>query len=133
MLYGFTQLTEENNLFSAFGKTWRLAGANFGQVMGLQMILMLITFSFLLVLSAPLIYMYTSILQWNFADTDVWSKGIIHFIELFIKTFAFNLIVPILTACAAYQYFSLKETADAEHLKKSIMLVGARLSKNSKA
>ncbi len=133
MLYGFTQLTEEKNLFSAFGETWRLAGANFGQVMGLQMILLLITFSFLLVLSAPLIYMYTSILQWNFADTDVWSKGIIHFIELFIKTFAFNLIVPILTACAAYQYFSLKETADAEHLKKSIALVGTRLSKNSKA
>lgn len=132
MLYGFTQLTEERNLFSAFGETWRLAAANFGQVMGLQMILLLITFSFLLVLSAPLIYMYTSILQWNFADTDVWSKGIIHFIELFIKTFAFNLIIPILTACAAYQYFSLKETADAEHLKKSIALVGTRLSKNSK-
>jgi uncharacterized membrane protein SpoIIM required for sporulation len=132
MLYGFTQLTEEKNLFSAFGETWRLAAANFGQVMGLQMILLLITFSFLLVLSAPLIYMYTSILQWNFADTDVWSKGIIHFIELFIKTFAFNLIIPILTACAAYQYFSLKETADAEHLKKSIALVGTRLSKNSK-
>lgn len=132
ILFAFTQLTEQKNIFSAFGETWRLAGANFGQTMGLQMILLLITFSFLLVLSAPLIYMYTSILQWNFADSDVWSKGIIHFIELFIKTFAFNLIIPILAASAAYLYFSLKEIADAEHLKKSIEQVGTRLSKNSK-
>lgn len=133
ILFTFTQLAEQKNIFSAFGETWRLAGTNFGQTMGLQMILLLITFSFLLVLSAPLIYMYTSILQWNFADSDVWSKGIIHFIELFIKTFAFNLIIPILAASAAYLYFSLKEIADADHLKRSIDMVGTRLSKNSKA
>jgi uncharacterized membrane protein SpoIIM required for sporulation len=132
LLYIFTQLTERSNLLDAFAQTWTLIRTNFGQVMGLQLILMLMSFSFLLVLSAPLIYMYTTILQWNFAETDVWSRGIVHFIELFIKTFAFNLIIPILAASVVYLYFSLKETDSAESLKKAIATVGSKFSKNSK-
>jgi predicted DNA repair protein MutK len=77
--------------------------------------------------------MYTSVLQWNFAETDLWAKHIVHFIELFIKTFAFNLIIPILVASAAYMYYSLSEILTADHLKHSITLVGNRLTKNSKS
>ncbi|SKC46549.1 stage II sporulation protein M [Ohtaekwangia koreensis] len=132
LLYTFSQLTEQSNLLDAFAQTWTLIRTNFGQVMGLQLILMLMSFSFLLVLSAPLIYMYTTILQWNFAETDVWSRGIVHFIELFIKTFAFNLIIPILAASVVYLYFSLKETDSAESLKKAIAMVGSKFSKTSK-
>ena len=129
LFYAFVQFTERTNIFSAFERTWNLLAANFGQVMGLQITLMLMAFSFLLVLSAPLLYMYTSILQWNFAQTDVWSRRVIHFIELFAKTIAFNLIIPILAASASYLYFSLAEVLSAQHLKNSIMTVGAKLSK----
>lgn len=133
LLFVYTQLSENSNIFSAFGKSWALMGANFGQVFGLQCILLLTAFSFLLVLSAPLIYMYTSVLKWNFAETDLWAKHIVHFVELFIKIFAFNLILPILVASAAYMYFSLLEVLTADHLRHAIATVGSRLTKNSKS
>lgn len=133
LLLAYTQLTENSNVFSAFGKNGALIGAHFGQVFGFQCILLLTAFSFLLVLSAPLIYMYTSVVRWNFAETDVWAKHIVHFIELFIKIFAFNLIIPILVASAAYMYFSLLEILTADHLRHAIDRVGTRLTKNSKS
>lgn len=133
LLFNYTQLTEHSTVFSAFGKSLTLLQANFGQVMGLQLILLLTAFSFLLVLSAPLIYMYTSVLQWNFAETDEWAKSIVHFVELFVKLFAFNLVIPILAASAGYLYFSLTEISTATHLKRSIAQVGNKLTKTGKA
>jgi len=133
LLFAYTQLTENTNIFTAFGKTWTLLAANFGQLFGLQFILLLTAFSFLLVLSAPLLYMYTSVLQWNFADTDQWAKSVVHFVELFIKIFAFNLVIPILVASAAYMYYSLSEILTADHLKESIAQVGSKLSKSSQS
>jgi uncharacterized membrane protein SpoIIM required for sporulation len=132
LLFVFTQLAEKANLAKGFSRTWSLASANFGQVIGLQLILVMISFSFLLVLSAPLIYINTSVLEWNFAESDTWAKQVIRFITLFIRIFGFNLILPILTACAAYLYFSLKEILSADHLKKSISMIGENLSKKIK-
>jgi uncharacterized membrane protein SpoIIM required for sporulation len=132
LILAFTQLTEDSNLLYGFSRTWSLSAANFGQVLGLQVILMLMSFSFLMILSAPILYMNTTILQWNFAKSDLWAKSIVHFVELFIKIIAFNLIVPLLAASAASMYFSLGEIISADNLKKAIANVGTRLSKSGK-
>jgi hypothetical protein len=76
--------------------------------------------------------MNTTILSWNFAKTDVWSKGIIEFIEIFFKIYAFNLIIPIFACSAGYLYYTLSEILSADNLKKSIMLVAAKGVKKSK-
>ncbi len=131
-LFAFTQLTEDRYLPQSISSGWDLATSNFGQVIGLQFILLLMTYSFLLILAAPLLYINITVLQWNFAKSDVWSKGIVHFVEVFIKIFAFNLILPIFAACSAYLYFSLREVLDAGHLKKSIALVGTSSSRHSR-
>lgn len=120
------------DIFSAISGAARVARKNFGQIMGLQLTLFLICFSFLLVLSAPLLYMYTTILKWNFANTDVWVHGIVNFIELLIKFMAFNLILPIVASCTAYLYFSLKEQGEANHLKTVISNVASKYFKNSR-
>lgn len=132
LLYSFIQLTEDTNLFSGFSRLWSLAGTNFGQVMGIHFILLLMSFSFLLVLSAPVLYFNTTVLQWNLAKTDTWSIGVIRFVEIFIKLIGFNLIMPILAGSAACLYFSLAEIQSAESLKKSIALVGNKILKTGK-
>jgi uncharacterized membrane protein SpoIIM required for sporulation len=132
LLYVFTQLTEKSNFINSLYKTWKLSTANMNQIMGLQFILLLLSFSFLLILSAPLIYMYTTVFQWNFAKTDLWARDIFNFIEIFIKLFAFNLLIPILASSAGYLYFTLREIATADQLKKSIAQVGSKLTKLKK-
>jgi uncharacterized membrane protein SpoIIM required for sporulation len=129
----FTLLSEGKNVLNGIVRTAEILKGNIGLIMGSQIILFMISFSFLIILSAPLLYMYTDILQWNFAKTDTWSKNIIGFIEIFIKNFAFNMILPIVAATASYLYFSLREITSADSLKESIAKVGARLSKISKA
>jgi uncharacterized membrane protein SpoIIM required for sporulation len=132
LLYAFTQLTENVNLLGGLVDTLKLCMGNFGRIMGLQFILLLMSFSFLLILSAPLLYINTSILEWNFAKSDVWSKSVIQFIEIFIKLFAFNLIIPVFAGSVANLYFSLREVVTAEHLKRSIALIGNKSSKKNK-
>jgi uncharacterized membrane protein SpoIIM required for sporulation len=132
LLLSFALFGERSSLSSGVAETSKLASEGFRQIMTLQWILVLMTFSFLLVLSAPLLYMNTTILQWNFAESDVWSKGIVRFIEIFVKLFAFNLIIPVFGSSAAYLFFSLREVSGAENLKKSILMVGARNLKGVK-
>jgi uncharacterized membrane protein SpoIIM required for sporulation len=132
LLYTFTQIEENTNLAESFSKTWKLCTENFGQVIGLQFILLLMSFSFLIILSAPLLYMNTSILEWNFAKSDVWSRNIIAFIGIFVKLFGFNLLLPLFAGSMAYLYFSMSEVVSASHLKQSIAMVGTRYSKKNR-
>ena len=133
LVLSFCQVTERDNLVNALWWTWKVISEGFGQVMGLLFILLMMSFSFLLVLSAPLLYMNTTILQWNFAETDIWSRNIVNFIEIFLKLFAFNLVIPVFAISAAYLYFSLKEVFTADNLKKSIGAIGSAHSKDIRA
>lgn len=129
LLLAYVQMSEQRNLFASIPRMWDLVSAQFGHVMGLQFTVLLMCFSFLLILSAPLIYIYTNILQWNFASTDTWSRNIVNFIELFIKIMAFQMIIPIVAASMAYLYHSLRESLSAEYLKETISGIGAKYQK----
>jgi hypothetical protein len=131
LLLAYVQMSEQRNLFASVPRTWDLVSAQFGQVMGLQFTVLLMCFSFLLILSAPLIYIYTNILQWNFASTDTWSRNIVNFIELFIKIMAFQMIIPIVAASMAYLYHSLRESLSAENLKETISGIDAKYQKRN--
>jgi uncharacterized membrane protein SpoIIM required for sporulation len=129
LLLAFIQHAEGKNLFQAIPRLFQLSGQNFGKVFGLQMIILLLMISFLMILSAPVLYFNMEILQWSFAKTDEWAKQVLTFIEIFIKMFGFNLTVPILAATSSFMYYSLKEITSAENLIKSISRVGTRISK----
>lgn len=133
LLAVFMLFAERANALSAVSRMATLVQENFGQVMGLQLTLFLLSFSFLLVLSAPLIYIYTDILTWNFAESDIWVQRIVNFIELFVKFMAFNLIIPIATAGCAYLYFSMKERLSAGNLKQRIASVAGKYMKTHRA
>src|SRR5262249_24837633 len=102
-----------------------LLGSNYSQVFVLHLVLLLIMFSFLMILSAPLIYMYLGIFKWNFAKADTWINDILSFIELFIKVLSYYMTLPIIAACSAYLYYSLSEIMDASNLRQSIETFGA--------
>lgn len=119
LLFGYTFFVKREaisfwNLYS------QVSGARTPQIIGLQFILLLLSFTFLLILSTPLIYMYSSILQWNFTEDDVWTQNAVRFFEVFIKTASFYLVVPIFTFSASFLFHSLYEVGSAQSLKKNI-------------
>lgn len=132
ILLSFTQFPESRNIPASVVRTFSLCSENIGQVLSLQFILLMMSLSFLMILSAPLLYMNTTIFQWNFAQTDEWSREILRFIEVFMKLFAFNLILPLFGSCFAYLYFSLREIHGAENLKSAIAGVGVKYEKGAR-
>lgn len=132
LLVAFTQFRENNLISASISRVVSMSSENFGQVLSLQLILLMMSFSFLLILSAPLLYMNLTILQWNFAETDVWSRGIVRFIEIFMKLLAFYLILPVFASSIAYLYFSLKEIHSAEYLRGAIGGVGHKYTKSAR-
>ncbi len=127
-----TQQTEGSLLPAAIGRSLNIGSANAGQVFGMQLIFVLLSFSFLIIISAPVVYLNTSILQWNFAESDTWSEDVIRFLGMFLKVLAFNLVLPVFAFGIACLYFSLKEIESATNLKKSILQMGARHAKEKK-
>ncbi len=129
---GFAQLTKSCNLIQGLAQGWELFGKNNNQGFTLQFIVLLLSFSFLLLLSAPLLYIHMNMLEWNFVKTDPSSQQIIHFLELFVKTFSFYLVLPLIAVSLSYLYFSQEEVGSASHLKESIAKMVTRRSKISK-
>ncbi len=86
-------------------------------------------FSFLMIASAPLIYMYLNMFKLNFAKTDEWVNDVLYFIEVFIKILLFYLLVPVIAASTAYFYYSQSEIMDASYLRKAIDSFGSAKSK----
>ena len=131
LLAAYVLINEHENFVVSIGRTAKLVSANFGQVMGLQLTLLLMCFSFLLILSAPLIYMYTSILQWNFAESDTWVNIVVQFIEVFCKIIAVQLITPLISISVAFLYHSLSEVESADNLKETITGISGKYKKRS--
>ena len=132
LLFAFTQSREETDIVRGLIKSCKLSAEGFGQAIGLHFILVTMSFSFLLILSAPLLYMNTSILQWNFAESDKWVSGVVRFIDIFARIFAVNLILPIFAISIGYLYFTLCEVLTADHLHGAIAQVGRRSNKGLK-
>lgn len=132
LLMSFTQLTEDTGLMYGISKGWGLFWNNARQAFELKAIIVLLSFSFLAVLSAPFFYIFTETLAWNFAESDTWARLIISFIETFIKIFSLYLVLPIFGAATAYLYFTLEEVDSATHLKLSIERMGTRTQKGKR-
>lgn len=122
----FVQYNQGTNIFKGLGESLAFSKEKPGQLIGLQLLLFVIMFSFLLILSAPLLYVNLEVVKWNFSEDDVWSHGIIDFIGKFVKILAFHLVLPIAVASAAYLYFSLKEVVTADYLKDAISRIGSK-------
>ncbi|HZY82670.1 MAG TPA: stage II sporulation protein M [Cyclobacteriaceae bacterium] len=132
LLGAYATIGSGEGFASGIGRAWQLLGASYSQVLVLHLVLLLITFSFLSILSAPLVYMYLNILKWQFAEADVWINDVLYFVELFIKVLSFYLTLPIIAACSAYLYYSLSEVMDASHLRQSIENFGVTKEKYTK-
>lgn len=109
-----------------FGMTWKLITSGFGQLMGLQFILFFTILVFLLLLSSPIIYFYTEIITLSFSEMDTWINQLMFFLEVFIKFFAFNLLLPMVSVSMAILYYSLTEVVTATNLKEAIAKINLR-------
>lgn len=126
-------ITEQSTgLWYGLAHGWVLFTSNKNQGPTLQLVLAILSFTFMLILSAPILYMHMSVLQWNFVSDDPTSQHVVAFLKLFIRTLSLYLIVPILGASQAYFYYSQEEGNSASGLKESITKLAMKRSKTNK-
>jgi uncharacterized membrane protein SpoIIM required for sporulation len=109
----------------SLGKVWDFITSGFSQLMGLQFILFLTLFVFLLILTSPVLYIYTEMLAWNFSE-KTWINDVMVILETFIKFFAFYLLLPIVACSIGLLYASLLEVTTASNLKQAIAQIHIR-------
>ncbi len=133
LIASFAPVAEIEGSFTySIGRAWNLIGAYTSQVFILHIVLLVISVSLLMIMAAPLIYLYITFFKWNFAQADTWINDVLFFVEILIKILSFYLLLPILAACTSYLYYTLAEINDATHLRQSIDNFGAGKSKYSR-
>lgn len=126
LMISFIQHSERVLLPTGLNTAWRVTSWS---AFGLGMALLLLSFSFLVIISAPVVYLNFTALQWNFAESDLWGREIARFVEIFLRLLAFNLILPVFGSSAAYLYYSLRERDTAQHLLISIDQMALKYSR----
>ncbi len=113
MLFGFLHR-------GTTGETFSLLTSGFGAIMGMQVILFFTLAVFLLLLTSPILYLYSQIITWNFVQNESWVNDLVFIFETFLKLLAFNLLIPIVVTCMGLMYYSLIEVTSASALKRAI-------------
>jgi uncharacterized membrane protein SpoIIM required for sporulation len=127
---GFIGLAEQQDLYKGFVQGWKLFGKNNNQGIGLQFIVILLSFSLLMLMTAPLLYVHITVIKWNFVTDNDWSQKFIEFMEVLIKIISFYMVLSIGIVSLSLLYFSQKEIVSATHLKAAITKMGTRISKS---
>ncbi|HMV11034.1 MAG TPA: stage II sporulation protein M [Cyclobacteriaceae bacterium] len=113
----------------AFQATWTALGQGFGQVFGLQVVLLFTAMVFLFLAVSPLMYLYTEAVAWNLSGEKGIIEKITYLIEIFFKLLMFNLILPLVCASMSFIYYSLQEISFANELKLSIAKITLKKSR----
>lgn len=116
----FAGYTDNAPIHVAVSRMRRLASQSVSQMFGLQFVLTLLSFAFLIVFAAPLVYTNLNVIAWNVGTDDPTAAYIIRYIEVFIKLLGFNLMVPVFGAGIGYLFCSLREIETANDLMRSV-------------
>ncbi|HTF21816.1 MAG TPA: stage II sporulation protein M [Chryseolinea sp.] len=131
LLSAFVITEQSSGLCYGLAHGFELFSTNKNQGPALQAILVILSFGFLLILSAPILYMHLSVLKWNFVSNDSTSQQIIDFLNVFVRTFSFYLILPAIGASMAYLCFSQEEANSASGLKETIVKMTVKRPKTN--
>lgn len=137
--FGYTlfALTFGLVFFLAFGlvkgDSWNSLRATFsqgfGQIYGLQVVLLFTALVFLFLAISPLLYLYVQAISWNLSGEKGLIEKFTYLIEIFIKLMMFNLIIPLICISMSFVYYSLQEVAFAGELKQAIARITLKKSR----
>lgn len=120
--FGLVKRDSWNSLRATFSQ-------GFGQIYGLQVVLLFTALVFLLLAISPVLYLYVQAISWNLSGEKGLIEKLTYLIEIFIKLMMFNLIIPLICISMSFVYYSLQEVAFAGELKQAIARITLKKSR----
>ncbi len=125
-LWMFVNYYEEVNVFQGLGKTFSLVSGNFGSLIGLYVILVLIGGLFYGFIDTAFIWFFFEMIGWNLSLEQTAMDQVLSMLLAFSSLFFMSLIYVIMALGAGLIYFTLLEIEEAPSLKKRIKYIGYR-------
>jgi hypothetical protein len=117
---------EGGNFFSNIGRTMELLVIQFGQMLGVFLILFITGFLFFLLLDSGLLWFLLDVIGMNFYLTDSGAQVFETVAVTSISVFFLLVIFSLWVTGTSLQYFSILEATEAFFLKKRLELIGKR-------
>ena len=125
-LWMFVNYYEEINVVQGLGRTFSLVSGNFGSLLGLFVILVLIGILFYGLIDTTFIWFFFEMIGWNISLEQTVMDQVLSMILAFSSIFFMSLIYVIMTTGAGLIYFTLLEIEEAPSLKERIKNIGIR-------
>jgi len=123
-LWMFVNYWEEINIFQGLGKTFSLLSGNFGILVGLYVLLILISVLFYGFMDTALLWFFFDMIGWNISLEQNTMDQILSMLLAFTSVFFMSLIYIIMTIGGGLVYFTLLEIEEAPSLKERIKQIG---------
>lgn len=125
----FSMIYNETGPFIALRTVDRHIRNSYGRMLVLLLSMAIVSFILYFFLDSPLLWVMVWFLKWNVIIDQEKLNLIYTFLMRFFTLFSLHLLVPLTFIAFSFQYFSLKEIADAGFLKQRIDLIGKKNGK----
>ena len=125
-LWMFVNYWENVNIVQGLGKTISLISGNFGVLIGLYLLLVLIGVLFYAFTDAGLLWFFFDMIGWNLSFEQTMMDQILSMMLAFTSIFFISLIYIIMAIGGGLVYFTLLEIEEAPSLKEQIKYIGLR-------
>lgn len=125
ILYNFIVHVEKTNVGEGMRRTIFLMGNNYGRVLGLFILLMLLSLFFFLIVDSSLIEFFFAYISWVIYLEQEAMNQLSVIVLTFVSVYVLHLLFMLLISGLSVQYFTLREIKEADHLKEKIQNIGS--------
>lgn len=125
-LWAYVNYWEEVNIFQGLGKTFTLISGNFGVLLGLYILLVLIGILFYAFMDTVLLWFFFDMIGWNLSLEQTTMDQVLSMLLAFTSIFFISLVYVIMAIGGGLVYFTLLEIEEAPSLKERIKHIGKR-------
>ncbi len=124
ILWAYIIIWERGGIIQSLGRTFSLAGNNFGRVLSLFFIFYLTGILFYTFIDTGLLWFYFDVIGWNFSLDKATMDQFLSFLLAFTSIFFISLIFSMMVIGQSLQYYTLLEIEEAPSLKEKIKYIG---------
>ncbi|MFT5384591.1 MAG: hypothetical protein ACI81W_001992, partial [Saprospiraceae bacterium] len=125
-LWMFINYYEEVNIFRGLGRTFSLISGNYGSLISLSVLLVLIGILFYGFIDTVLVWLFFDMIGWNLSLEQSAMDQFLSMLLAFISIFFMSLIYVIMCIGGGLIYFTILEIEEAPSLKERIKNIGIR-------
>ncbi len=125
ILYNFIAQVENNDIGTTFRRMIFLIRNNYGRILGLFILLMLLSLFFFLIVDSSLVEFFFRYISWVVYLEQSMMNELSVVVLTFVSIYVIHLLYLLIISGLGIQYYTLKEIKEADFLKDKIQNIGA--------